>query len=183
MFLFLDTLSIDCELDSDAQDNFLQLYIMVNAVRGIECTFFEKMMSLSYADLSCIQQDIHNQVIKIIPHIQTSDVLVRSLFNNSCTKFHKSSHADIIEIIGHELVRLKSGDVVESLTEVHKEKLLAHEGCKHKIKYTTKLKSINKRQPAFLANIIHVSRGVVHEWYTPSTPIFVAIHPLAMPFL
>ena len=24
-------------------------------------------------------------------------------------------------------------------------------------------KSINKRQPAFFANIIHVSRGVVHE--------------------
>ena len=34
------------------------------------------------------------------------------------------------------------------------------------------LKSINKRQPAFLANIIHVSRGVVHGRYTPSTPIF-----------
>ena len=31
---------------------------------------------------------------------------------------------------------------------------------------------INKRQPAFLANIIHVSRGVVHGRYTPSTPIF-----------
>ena len=45
------------------------------------------------------------------------------------------------------------------------------------------LKSINKRQPAFFANIIHVSRGVVHEWYTPSTPIYVVIHPLAMPFL
>ena len=29
-------------------------------------------------------------------------------------------------------------------------------------------KSINKRQPAFLANIIHVSRGVVHERYTPA---------------
>ena len=29
-----------------------------------------------------------------------------------------------------------------------------------------KLKSINKRQPAFLANIIHVSRDVVHERYT-----------------
>ena len=39
------------------------------------------------------------------------------------------------------------------------------------------LKSINKRQPAFFANIIHVSRGVVHEWYTPGTPIFVVIHP------
>ena len=43
-------------------------------------------------------------------------------------------------------------------------------------------KSINKRQPAFFANIIHVSRGVVHEWYTPSTPIFEVIHPLEMPF-
>ena len=39
------------------------------------------------------------------------------------------------------------------------------------------LKSINKRQPAFFANIIHVSRGVVHEWYTPSTPVLVVIHP------
>ena len=39
------------------------------------------------------------------------------------------------------------------------------------------LKSINKRQPALFANIIHVSRGVVHEWYTPSTLIFVVIHP------
>ena len=45
------------------------------------------------------------------------------------------------------------------------------------------LKSINKRQPAFFANIIHVSRGVVHEQYTPSTPIFGVIHPRAMPFL
>ena len=27
-------------------------------------------------------------------------------------------------------------------------------------------KSINKRQPAFFANIIHVSRDVFHEWYS-----------------
>ena len=44
------------------------------------------------------------------------------------------------------------------------------------------LKSINKRQPAFLANIIHVSRGVVHGRYTPSTPIFGYFTPLALPF-
>ena len=51
--------------------------------------------------------------MKIIPHIKTCDVLVCSLLNNSCTKFHISSHADVIKIIGHELVRLMSGDVVE----------------------------------------------------------------------
>ena len=33
-------------------------------------------------------------------------------------------------------------------------------------------KSINKRQPAFFANIIHVSRGVLYEWHSPSTPNF-----------
>ena len=41
---------------------------------------------------------------------------------------------------------------------------------------------INKRQPAFLANIIHVSRGVFHEWYSPGTHNFWVIHPpLALP--
>ena len=39
------------------------------------------------------------------------------------------------------------------------------------------LKSINKRLPAFLANIIHVSRGVFHEWDSPGTPNFWVIHP------
>ena len=38
------------------------------------------------------------------------------------------------------------------------------------------LKSINKRQPAFLANIIHVSRGVVHGRYTLA-PLFLGNSP------
>ena len=33
-------------------------------------------------------------------------------------------------------------------------------------------RSINKRQPAFFANIIHVSRGVFHELYSLAPPIF-----------
>ena len=39
------------------------------------------------------------------------------------------------------------------------------------------LKSINKRQPAFFAKTIHVSRGVFHEWYFPSTPNPEVIYP------
>ena len=39
------------------------------------------------------------------------------------------------------------------------------------------LKSINKRWPAFFANIIYVSRCVVHEWYSPGTPNFGVIYP------
>ena len=33
-------------------------------------------------------------------------------------------------------------------------------------------KSINKRQPAFFTNIIHVLREIIHEWYSLSTPNF-----------
>ena len=44
-------------------------------------------------------------------------------------------------------------------------------------------KSINKRQPASNNNIILVYGVLCHGWYTPSTPIFGVIHPLAMPFL
>ena len=52
----------------------------------------------------------------------------------------------------------------------------------YELVFGRKPKSINKRQPAFLTNIIHVSRGVVHERYTPGTPMFEVIHPLVMPF-
>ena len=38
------------------------------------------------------------------------------------------------------------------------------------------------RQPAFLANITHVSRGVVHHGYTPSTPILGQSTPLQCHF-
>ena len=45
------------------------------------------------------------------------------------------------------------------------------------------INSINKRHPAFFANIDHVSRGVVHEWYSPCTPNFgVIYHPCTCHF-
>ena len=44
------------------------------------------------------------------------------------------------------------------------------------------LKSINKWQAAFIANIIQ-SWVVVHELYTPSTPKSGVIYPLVLPYL
>ena len=49
---------------------------MVKGMHNIGKTFYDCLVTLTYESLSQIQQEVYDQLMKIVPHITSTDMLV-----------------------------------------------------------------------------------------------------------
>ena len=95
---------------------------MVTGVCNIGKTFYKCLVNLGYENLSKLQKEIYDQVMKIIPKITSSDVLVWCLFNAPTMKIPKNTKSDVIKVLSEEKINLKQGTVT-GIIECHEQQM------------------------------------------------------------
>ena len=93
---------------------------MVNGLRDIGKAFYDCLVTMTYESLSKVQKKVYDQVMKIVPHITSTDILVRCLFHSQSMRIPKNTEADVIKVLGTEKINLPKGTVT-GILECHEQ--------------------------------------------------------------
>ena len=89
-------------ISTDLRQEIVKLSEMVNGLHDIGKAFYNCLVTMTYESLSEVQKKVYDQVMKIVPHITSTDILVRCLFHSQSIQIPKNTEADVIKVLGTE---------------------------------------------------------------------------------